>query len=115
MHDRQSHAKTESYTLGLRSHSEFALCHESTARVSASIGWRHAEGDVTPTRTLQFDQLREARFTVNGAPISRNSLQLGLNGEVDVHKNASIGLNYSGEFGGGNTSNAGSLYLKVRF
>jgi len=115
LHGKRQTNDVTSFNLGLRSYSEFALSHESTARVSASIGWRHAQGDVTPTRTLQFDQLREARFTVNGAPISRNSLQLGLNGEVDVHKNASIGLNYSGEFGGGNTSNAGSLYLKVRF
>lgn len=102
-------------TLGLRAYSEIALNPTTVARVSADLGWRHANGNLTPQRHMSFAGAPDARFTVDGAPITRNALQLALNGEVDTGKNTAIGINYNGQFGGGNTANTGSLYVNIKF
>jgi subtilase-type serine protease len=115
LHAKRQTNSLNTLTLGLRSYSEFSVSTDRAFRLTSEIGWRHAGGDVKPGSKMQFDQLRDARFTVHGAPISRNSLQVGLNGELDIYKNASLGLDYSGQFGGGNKSNAGSLYVNIKF
>ncbi|MNY48648.1 Extracellular serine protease precursor [compost metagenome] len=54
-------------------------------------------------------------FTVSGAPIARNAAVAELGAEVAVSKNASLGLNYSGQYGGGNREHAGSLNVRWRY
>ena len=102
-------------TLGVRSYSEFSISPESMLRLTGEIAWDYASGDLTPQREMQFDRFRDARFIVQGNPTRRNALHVALSGEVDIGKQAVLGLNYSGKFGGGNTTNAGSLYVNVRF
>ncbi|MBF6618364.1 MAG: autotransporter domain-containing protein [Candidimonas sp.] len=101
-------------TLGLRGTTLMAV-GQHDARLSAGLGWRHASGDVNANRTMSFVQGGGAAFTVAGAPIAKNAAVVDLGAEVDVGKNAAMGLAYSGQFGNGSTDSTGSLYLKVRF
>ncbi|UYO93359.1 autotransporter domain-containing protein [Pollutimonas sp. M17] len=107
-------AKLSSYTLGLRS----ALVFPGGTRaftVRTNLGWRHAGEDRSPTRTMRFIEGAGSSFSVVGAPIAKNSLLVGLGGEVALDEYFAMGLSYNGEFGSGNSDNAGSLYVKVRF
>lgn len=101
-------------TLGLRGKTLVELAGRE-ARLSAGLGWRHASGDVASTRTMSFIQGNGAAFTVAGSPIAKNAAVVDLGAEMDVGKNAAMGLGYSGQFGQGSTDSTGSLYLKVRF
>ncbi len=101
-------------TLGLRGKTAVELGRHE-ARLSAGLGWRHAAGDVASTRTMSFIQGNGAAFTVAGAPIAKNAAVVDLGAEMNVGKNAAMGLGYSGQFGQGSTDSTGSLYVKVRF
>ncbi|CFM03805.1 serine protease [Bordetella pertussis] len=102
------------FTLGLRGNTALQLGATET-RLSAGLGWRHANGDVDATRKLAFIQGGGTAFTVAGSPVAREAAVLDLAAEVDVGRNAALGLAYGGQFGNGNKENTGSLYLKVRF
>jgi len=109
-----STAKLSSYTLGLRSALVFPG-KTNAFTVRTNLGWRHAGGDRAPTRSMRFIEGAGSAFSVAGAPIAKNSLLVGLSGEVSLDTHFAMGLSYDGEFGSGNTDNAGSLYMKVRF
>lgn len=115
LYSRGQNNDITSMTLGVRSYSEFSISSDSLLRLTGEIAWGYASGDLTPRREMQFDRFRDARFIVQGNPTRRNALHVALGGEVDMGKQAVLGLNYSGKFGGGNTTNAGSLYVNVRF
>ncbi|WP_427183820.1 autotransporter domain-containing protein [Bordetella bronchialis] len=101
-------------TLGLRG-TMTVQGRTNTFTVRGNIGWRHAEGDLTPESSLSFIQGGGSSFSVAGVPIARNSAVVGLSGELGMNRYMSMGLRYDGQFGSGNTDNAGSLYVKVRF
>ncbi|WP_151208925.1 autotransporter outer membrane beta-barrel domain-containing protein [Bordetella petrii] len=109
-----STAKLSSYTLGLRSALVFPG-KTNAFTVRTNLGWRHAGGDRSPTRSMQFIEGAGSAFSIAGAPIAKNSLLVGLSGEVSLDSNFAMGLSYDGEFGSGNADNAGSLFMKVRF
>ena len=102
------------FTLGLRGKTSIDV-GATSATLSAGAGWRHASGDVEPSRRMALIQGNGAAFSVSGAPIAKNAGVLDLGAEVGVGKNAALGLNYTGQFGNGVSDNAGSLYLRVRF
>ncbi|MGB3287929.1 MAG: autotransporter domain-containing protein [Burkholderiaceae bacterium] len=102
------------FTLGLRGKTEFERGGSQIA-LSAGLGWRHAMGDVSPSRKLSFVQGDGAVFRTSGAPIAKNAAVAELGAELRVARKAAVGLSYSGQFGNGNTDNAGTLYLRVRF
>jgi outer membrane autotransporter protein len=64
---------------------------------------------------MSFVQGGGSAFSVYGSPIAKNAAVVGLSGEVGLDKNFALGLSYDGQFGSGNTDNAGSLFMKVRF
>ncbi|CAB3827036.1 MULTISPECIES: autotransporter domain-containing protein [Achromobacter] len=101
-----------SSTLGVRARTDFTLAG-AEARLQATLGWRHAYGDVLPQSTMAFDGGQA--FTVSGAPIARNAALAELGAEVAVSRNASLALNYSGQYGGGNREHAGSLNVRWRY
>ncbi|WMD18966.1 autotransporter domain-containing protein [Achromobacter seleniivolatilans] len=104
--------KQTSSTLGLRTRTDFTI-GRTEARVLATLGWRHAFGDVLPQSTMSFDGGQA--FSVAGAPIARNAALAELGVEMAITRNASIGLNYSGQFGEGNRENAGSINMTWRY
>jgi outer membrane autotransporter protein len=101
-------------TLGLRGQTSIEV-GTSAATLSAGAGWRHASGDVNASRRMALVEGNGAAFKVAGAPIAKNAAVLDLGAEVQVGKDAALGVSYSGQFGNGTSDNAGSLYLRVRF
>ncbi|MGV2899809.1 autotransporter domain-containing protein [Achromobacter sp. AGC78] len=112
LNGQSSSDKQTSSTLGMRAQTDFTL-NGAEGRLQATLGWRHAFGDVLPQSTMAFDGGQA--FTVSGAPIARNAAVAELGAEVAVSKNASVGLNYSGQYGGGNREHAGSLNVRWRY
>ncbi|MBP6019849.1 MAG: autotransporter domain-containing protein [Burkholderiaceae bacterium] len=106
-----SHAQT-STTLGLRAHSGFTL-GQVDGQLRAKLGWSHAFGDVAPQSTLAF-QGGQA-FTVAGAPMARNAALTELGVDMAISRHATLGLSYSGQYGGGNREHTGSLNLSWRY
>ena len=101
-----------STTLGLRAQTEVNLGRLQGA-VRASLGWRHAFGDVNPATTLAFQDSQA--FTVSGLPIARDTALIELGGDVALSRNASLGVSYGGQFGGGNRENSASVRLSWRY
>jgi outer membrane autotransporter protein len=99
-------------TLGVRAQTDFTLAG-AEGRLQATLGWRHAFGDVLPQTSMAFDGGQA--FTVSGSPIARNAALAELGAEVAVSRNATMGLNYSGQYGGGNREHAGSVNVRWRY
>lgn len=100
-----------SSTLGLRGAWEFGA--ERSNRLTASVGWRHASGDLKPRQELALDG--GSNFSVTGVPIARNAAVLGLGAEMAVARNTTVGVGYDAQIGGGNRQQSGQLKLAVRF
>lgn len=101
-----------SSTLGLRGAWQFES-GGAPGRLTASLGWRHAMGDVTPSQQLAFDG--GSTFSVRGVPIAKNAAVVGLGAEVALARNTTAGVAYDAQFGGGNRQQSGLLKLAVRF
>ena len=101
-----------STTLGLRGAWQFGS-DQAPGRLTATLGWRHAMGDVKPRQELAFSG--GSTFSVTGVPIARDAAVLGLGAEVAITRNTTAGIAYDAQFGGGNRQQAGLLKLAVRF
>lgn len=101
-----------STTLGLRGSWDFAS-NRAPGRLTATLGWRHAMGDVSPKQELAFEG--GSTFSVTGVPIARDAAVLGLGAEMAIARNTTAGVAYDAQFGGGNRQQSGVLKLAVRF
>lgn len=113
----QSGSQTDrlaTFTLGLRGKTTLDISGAQTT-LTAGLGWRHASGDVDPSRSMSFVQAGNVAFTITGAPIAKDVAVLDLGGQVALGKRTALGLGYSGQFGKGSVDHSGSLFLKVRF
>lgn len=99
-------------TVGVRGNLDTQIAG-APARLRATLGWRHAMGDVDPERTMAFSS--GPSFTVAGTPIAKDAAVAELGAEVAVSKNAAIGLSYQGQFGNGSRENAGFLNVRWNF
>jgi outer membrane autotransporter protein len=97
-------------TLG--AHGSYVLPAGLTAQ--ATLGWRYAFGDVTPTSTLAF-QSGGSAFALAGSPIARNALVTELGVNYAIGPSATIGIAYSGQYSGGANENSGKANLTLRF
>ncbi|WP_454692526.1 autotransporter domain-containing protein [Achromobacter aloeverae] len=109
---KSSHNRVGSNTLGLRVQTTFES-GSSQGRLFATAGWRHSYGDLDPTTTMAFDGSQS--FTVAGAPIARDAAVLSLGADLSITRATTIGLAYSGQFGGGNRQNSGAVNVRWRF
>ena len=101
-----------SSTLGMRGAWQFESSG-APGRLTASLGWRHAMGDVKPSQELAFDG--GSTFSVRGVPIAKNAAVVGLGAEIALARNTTAGVAYDAQFGGGNRQQSGLLKLAVRF
>lgn len=101
-----------STTLGMRGSWEFDS-KGAPGRITASLGWRHAMGDVKPRQELAFEG--GSTFSVTGVPIAQNAAVVGLGAEMSVARNTTVGVAYDAQFGGGNRQQSGLLKMAVRF
>lgn len=111
--DEQSHGITFS-TAGLRGEIPFATGAGSAAsgRVRLSAGWRHAYGANTPDMQLAFSGT-SAAFTVGGVPIARDAVVVSAGIDAFVSDAVTLGVSYSGQFGGKVSDN--SVYGNVNW
>ncbi|WP_397474791.1 autotransporter domain-containing protein [Pusillimonas sp.] len=110
-------ASSQSYdttagTLGLRASTGFEL-GQTQGRLHASVAWRHAFGNLAPRRTLAFEGSQQ--FAVAGAPIARNAALVELAADVSLSANATAGLSYGAQLGGGNREHAAKVNVQWRF
>lgn len=101
-----------STTLGMRGSWRFDS-HGAPGRLTASLGWRHAMGDVKPRQELAFDG--GSTFSVRGVPIAQNAAVVGLGAEMAITRNTTAGVAYDAQFGGGNRQQSGLFKLAMRF
>ena len=84
-------------TLGLRAATSFDLTEGTSATLQATLGWRHAFGDVRPTAALAL--ANGSAFNASGTPIARDALVVDTGISVALSHAASLGVSYSGQFG----------------
>jgi len=109
---RSSTDDLASTTLGVRVHSDFQLAGKE-GRLRATVGWRHAFGDVTAKKTMAFEGGQN--FTVAGTPLARNTAVLGLESDVALSRTAALVLGYQGEMGSGQRDHSASVKLRWAF
>ncbi|MBV7417462.1 autotransporter domain-containing protein [Comamonas sp. CMM03] len=109
---RSSTDDLASTTLGVRVHSDFQLAGKE-GRLRATVGWRHAFGDVTAKKTMAFEGSQN--FTVAGTPLARNTAVLGLEADVALSRTAALVLGYQGEMGSGQRDHSASVKLRWAF
>ena len=103
---------TTTTTLGLRAGQSLQVGSFQGA-VTAGAGWRRAFGDLRTTSTLAFDT--GSAFTVTGAPIARNAALLEAGLQAQAGRNATVALNYAGQFGSGNRDHSATLSWRWAF
>ena len=101
-----------STTLGVRAHSDFVVAGKDT-RVRASLGVRHAWGNLSQNRTMAFEG--SSSFTVAGAPLARNTALVGLQAEVALSRYSALVLGYNGEYGSGSRDQSASVKVRWAF
>ena len=106
---RDTHASS---TLGVRGHTDFKM-GRSEGRLRATLGWRHAFGDVQAQKTMAFEGAQN--FTVAGTPLARNAALVGLEAELELNRRAALVLGYRGEYGSGNRDHAASVKVRWAF
>jgi len=109
---RSSTDDLASTTLGLRVHSDFQLAGKE-GRLRATVGWRHAFGDLAQSRTMAFEGGQN--FTVAGSPLARNTAVLGLEADVALSRTAALVLGYQGEMGSGQRDHSANVKLRWAF
>jgi len=100
-------------TLGLRAQTTFNL-GGANLTAKATLGWRHAFGDVTPLASLRFAGGGNG-FGIAGVPIARNAAVIEAGLDYAIAPNATLGLSYGGQFGSGTADHAAKANLNVRF
>ncbi len=99
-------------TLGLRAASSFDLGGvPATAR--GTVGWRHAFGDTLPLSLNGFSPA--STFVIAGVPIAENTAVLEAGLDFAVAPEATLGLTYTGQFGGGVSDQSVKANLRVKF
>jgi outer membrane autotransporter protein len=100
-------------TLGLRS--ETSLIAFAPLTLSGKVGWRHVYGGSTPTATMAFASLPSVPFSVAGAPIARNALEVEAGVNWRLTTTARLGVYYSGLLASNASGNAIKLKLDASF
>ncbi|MER9328684.1 autotransporter domain-containing protein [Mesorhizobium sp. M0488] len=99
-------------TLGLRASTDLGL-GEIRATARGMLGWRHAFGDATPTSTFAF--AGGDLFTIAGVPVARDAAVVEAGLDLNMSANATLGLSYTGQFGGGTVDQGAKVNLGVKF
>lgn len=84
-------------TLGARAATSLHLAEGTVATVQATLGWRHAFGDVRPSAALALTN--GAAFSAQGTPIARDAVVVETSASVTLTPSASLGVSYRGQFG----------------
>jgi len=97
LHGKAQNTDATFATLGLRSSAQLETA-VGTATLNGTLGWRHAMGDTTPLSTHAFSA--GDAFTVAGAPVAKDALQLEAGVKMAITPSASVGVSYDGQVSG---------------
>ncbi|NGM86656.1 autotransporter domain-containing protein [Parapusillimonas sp. SGNA-6] len=100
-------------TLGVRGSVTFDDGRHGVIRAQGGLGWRHAFGDVKPSRDLRFTS-GEA-FRVQGAPLARDAMLLELGVDWATSERSNLSFTYTAELGGGSNDQGVQARLAWRF
>ena len=100
-------------TLGARAEKTLAWTHPVT--LEGLIGWRHVFGTTSPEADLAFQSQPGTGFTVEGAPIAQNALQLEAGAGIRLSPQVTAGLYYSGMLSSDANDNAIEGRLAISF
>ncbi|TPK70886.1 autotransporter outer membrane beta-barrel domain-containing protein [Mesorhizobium sp. B2-4-15] len=99
-------------TLGFRASTDVTIGGvAATAR--GMFGWRHALGEATPVSTVAFAGGDD--FTIAGVPIARDAMLVEAGFDVQLARNATLGLSYAGQFGPDAFDNGFKANLGIKF
>ena len=96
-------------TLGMRG----AMEVDDIIHLRGMAGWRHAFGDADPSSTHTLSG--SPAFTVTGAPIAEDALDIELGIEVGLSDTTVLGLAYKGRYGDGAADHGFNAGLRVTF
>ena len=96
-------------TLGMRG----AMEVDDMIHLRGMAGWRHAFGDADPSSTHTLPG--SPAFTVTGAPIAEDALDIELGIEVGLSDTTVLGLAYKGRYGDADAAHGFNAGLKVTF
>jgi outer membrane autotransporter protein len=99
--------------LGMRLSKTLATRDGMTTELTGRLGWQHAIGSVTAERRLAIAGLDS--FSVQGAPIDRDSALLQAGVRFNFSDRAKVGLTYQGRFGRNAVEQGANARLEVRF
>lgn len=99
-------------TAGLRGSAAITL-GSVQGTVRGSLGWRHAFGDDTPVSTLRFQGGQQ--FGVAGVPIAQDAAVVDAGLDLNITKNAVLGVSYGAQLAGSSTAQTVQATLRVRF
>lgn len=99
-------------TMGLRTATDFDL-GDVAVTAHATLGWRHAFGDVTSNSTHAF--AGGSPFTVAGAPIARDAAVVEAGLDFRLTAQSTLGLSYSGQLAGNANDHGFALTLGFSF
>ncbi|QWG23765.1 autotransporter outer membrane beta-barrel domain-containing protein [Bradyrhizobium sediminis] len=100
-------------TLGLRASTGLTLGNGENLTARGMLGWRHAFGDTTPVSTVAFTG--GSPFSIAGVPVARDGAVVDLGLDLNLTRNATLGLTYGGQFGSGVTDQTVRGNFAVRF
>jgi outer membrane autotransporter protein len=100
-------------TLGLRT-ATIATSDSVQMTLRGTLGWRHAFGDVTPEATVAF-VAGGAPFTIAGVSIAKDALLIEAGLDLDVARDVSLGVLYTGQLARDAQDNAMKGHFTWRF
>ena len=77
------------------------------------IGWRHTFGAIVPTATASF--AGSSAFTVDGAPIARDTAAVQAGIDFGLYDNVTAGLTYGGQFSNRSTDQIARGTIRIGF
>ncbi|WP_210237422.1 autotransporter domain-containing protein [Martelella lutilitoris] len=99
-------------TVGLRGAWDIPL-GDYRSQLTGSAGWRHAYGDIDPTAALRFNG--GDVFNMSGAPLAEDQAVFSVGWTTDFSENVSVGVSYTGQFGGGYKSQNLTGQIQIKF
>ncbi|MDL2328244.1 autotransporter outer membrane beta-barrel domain-containing protein, partial [Desulfosarcina sp. OttesenSCG-928-A07] len=81
--------------------------------IGASVDYQHLFGDINPESKFSF--FGGNAFSIEGAPMDRNSIGLGADVDLRLRENISLKAGYLGRFGEDTDSHAGYLNVEIKF
>ncbi|OLL28711.1 hypothetical protein BTH42_26165 [Burkholderia sp. SRS-W-2-2016] len=110
---KSGNTNTAFSTVGVRGSTDLALGGKTKVTLNGTLAWQRAFGSTVPESTLAF--AGSDPFTVAGVPIARNAALVQAGVDFKVSDATTLGLNYAGKFGGGNTSQTVQGTFKMKF